>query len=330
MRQIFIGSNEAEQRLDKMLFKYFRYAPKSFIYKMLRKKNITRNGKKADGSEMLHVGDELKLFLSDETIDKFTGTVTIRQAAHPRVVYEDDAVVIMNKPAGLLSQKAKEEDVSLVEQLIAYLVDSGQMTTEQLKTFHPSLVNRLDRNTTGLVVAGKTLPALQALSKLFHDRTVNKYYHCIVKGTMTGAQTIHGYLVKDPSTNQVHITKEKPESVSDAAPIVTEYRPLGTGGEDPVIGPMTYVEVHLITGRPHQIRAHLASIGHPIAGDSKYGDNALNEQLFRRYGVKYQLLHSCRIEFPKLCDPLSGISNQTITAKDPRQMREICEREHLI
>lgn len=325
MKQIFIGTNEAGQRLDKMLFKYFKNAPKSFVYKMLRKKNITRNGKKADGSEFLYPGDELKFFLSDETIDKFTGKVTVVHAQHPRIVYETNQVLVLNKPAGTLSQKAKEGDVSLVEQVISYLLDTNQLTKEDLKTFHPSVCNRLDRNTTGLVVAGKTLPALQELSKLFHDRKVKKFYRCIVKGKVTESCDIKGYLVKDEKTNTVSVSKELPKVHQEAAvPIETCYMPIASNNE------YTLLEVHLITGRTHQIRAHLASIGHPIIGDHKYGQMEVNKAFFNKYGLKNQLLHSYRLEFPTLSGVLEECSNEVIIAKEPRQFKEICANEGIL
>lgn len=324
MKQIFIGSNEADQRLDKMLLKYFRFAPKSFVYKMLRKKNITRNGRKCDGSEMLHAGDEIKLFLSDETIDKFTGSMHIVKTVHPRIVYEDSQVLVINKPVGVLSQKAQENDISLVEQIISYLIDTEQLTKAQLRTFRPSVCNRLDRNTTGLVVAGKTLPALQALSKLFHDRGVKKFYRCIVRGRITEPALIKGFLLKDETTNQVTVTEKLPtDNPQSAQPIHTAYKPLATNDE------LTLLEVELLTGRTHQIRAHLAAIGHPIIGDYKYGDPETNQKYFLAYTLKTQMLHSCRLEFPQLTGTLAEISNQVITAREPRIFKEICEREGL-
>ncbi len=327
MKQIFVDSNQAGQRLDKMLLKYFKNAPKSFIYKMLRKKNITRNGKKADGSELLRIGDEIKLFLSEETICAFTGTQQVVRTVHPRIVYEDSSILVLNKPAGVLSQKAAAGDVSLVEQVISYLLDTEQITEETLKTFRPSVCNRLDRNTTGLVAAGKTLPALQTLSALFRDRQIQKYYRCVVKGKLESPGQIKGYLTKDEKTNKVTVSSsllEDDKNPEDRRPVETEYTPIAATPS------YTLLEIHLLTGKTHQIRAHLASMGHPIVGDHKYGDPETNEYFFRNYGLKYQLLHSCRLEFPLQTGVLAQCSGKVITAKEPRLFREICTREGLI
>ena len=182
MRLLTVGTNEAGQRLDKLLAKYLNQAGKGFLYKMLRKKNITLNGKKCDGSERLKEGDEIRLFLADETIEKFSGSreplspTASKQPAGPplSIVYEDDHILLLNKPVGILSQKAKETDISMVEMVISYLLDSGQLREEELKTFRPSVCNRLDRNTSGLIAAGKTLAGLQMLSHVLKDRTIQK------------------------------------------------------------------------------------------------------------------------------------------------------------
>ena len=179
MREFQINSNEAGQRFDKYLKKLLVGAPNSFVYKMLRKKNITLNGKKADGTEKLIGGDVVKLFLSDETFEKFTGKEEVAAAyehlkglrALP-VVYEDEDVLIVNKPSGMLSQKAKPTDVSANEHIISYLIEKGELTEEMMRTFKPSVSNRLDRNTSGLLVAGKTLKGLQEMSQALKERTV--------------------------------------------------------------------------------------------------------------------------------------------------------------
>ena len=154
MQEIIVSANEAGQRFDKLLAKYLNEAPKSFIYKMLRKKNILLNGKKATGNEKLEVGDSVKLFLADETIEKFSKLIVVKTKAKLDIVYEDENVLLINKPVGMLSQKAEAKDESLVEHIISYMMESGQLTEADLRKFKPSICNRLDRNTSGLVVAG--------------------------------------------------------------------------------------------------------------------------------------------------------------------------------
>lgn len=322
MKELCIRTNEAGQRLDKFLGKYMDQAPKSFLYKMMRKKNITLNGRKASGNEMLSEGDVVKLFLSDETIEKFSRPQTEhvpkdigRQNVKLEILYEDEHTLFLNKPAGMLSQKAKPEDISLVEYLTDYLLFSGQIREEELRTFRPSVCNRLDRNTSGIVAAGKSLAALQELTRMFRERTVKKYYLCLVKGTVTEEKRISGYLVKNEKTNTVSVQEKKS---GQASLIETEYRPLGSGGE------FTLLEVHLITGKTHQIRAHLASQGHPIAGDPKYGDRAVNERLRKEYGLKSQLLHSARLRMPECDGALAHLSHREITAPVPELFRTIC------
>lgn len=319
MREIIITENEAGQRFDKMLAKYLKEAPKSFLYKMLRKKNIVLNGKKASGNEKLAVKDSVKLFLSEETIAKFSGEKLqiIDSQEQLDIIYEDSNVILLNKPVGMLSQKAKDSDVSIIEHLIAYLVTSKQITEEELVTFHPSICNRLDRNTSGLIVAGKSLLGLQTMSLLFKERTMEKYYLCLVQGRVLQAQKISGYLVKDEKTNKVSINKEATTQADHGGEIQTEYRPLKVTDE------VSLLEVHLITGKTHQIRAHLASIGHPIIGDYKYGTKKTNERYKAKYGLESQLLHSYRIVLPELSDTLPEISKKEFKADLPALFRQI-------
>ncbi|MFR1834294.1 MAG: RluA family pseudouridine synthase [Lachnospiraceae bacterium] len=321
MRQLSVGPNEAGQRLDKLLAKYLSLAPKSFLYKMMRKKNIVLNGKKCEGSERLKEGDEIRLFLSEETIKTFSSAPKVKEpsvrSSFP-IIYEDSHILLINKPSGLLSQKAKEGDISLVEQITAYLLDSGQLTNDQLLTFRPSVCNRLDRNTSGLIAAGKSLAGLQILSQVFRDRSVHKYYQCIVSGRVLGARKIDGFLKKDGKTNQVSITKTQ---TPDSQPIATKYTPLWENGE------YTCLQVELLTGRTHQIRAHLASIGHPIVGDFKYGNKAVNENAKKTYGITSQMLHSWKLIMPdSLPDPLSYLAGKTFTAKLPPEFLQVQPR----
>lgn len=318
MRQLTINEKEAGQRLDKWLAKYMTKAPKSFFYKMMRKKNIVVNGKKVQGNEKLNVGDQISLYLSDETIANFQEERKMPvKKKKLDILYEDDQILFVNKPVNMLSQKAEAADISLNEYVIAYLLEKKEMTEEDLTRFQPSICNRLDRNTSGIVAAGKTIAGLQMLSEIFRDRTVHKYYHCLVKGQVTEEQTVEGYLTKEKSKNQVHIQKEPSEG---ADWICTKYRPIK------IFSWCTYLEVELITGRSHQIRAHLASKGHPLFGDTKYGDPILNKRCTEQYQLNHQLLHCAYLQMPKMEGKFSYLSEKVITAPLPEQFKKILEK----
>ncbi len=322
MRTLRIGENEAGQRLDRILTKYLEQAPKSFLYKMLRKKNIKLNGKRALGSERLVLGDTVEIYLSEETLEGFQkkSLPLRREKTDLSIIYEDSHVLLLNKPAGMLSQKAKETDVSLVEHVTAYLLESGQITKEELRVFRPGVCNRLDRNTSGLVAAGKSLSGLRAMNGLFKERGLHKYYRCIVAGLVEESRRIQGWLLKDEAANQAHLfSKERPR----ALPVCTEYRPLRgltLGGR-----PYTYLEVNLITGRTHQIRVHLASMGHPLVGDGKYGIPEMNRYFKKTYGLSHQLLHAYRMEFPRLSGALAGLSESEVIAPLPELFGRLLE-----
>ena len=317
MKMIEVKENEAGQRLDKLLGKYLNKAPKSFLYKMLRKKNITLNDKKADGSEKTSLGDVVKIYLSDETFEKFSQVVNVMERKEGSskkepllVVYEDENILLVNKQTGMLVQKAAKNDYSLNDSILEYLLEKGEVTEETLRTFKPSVCNRIDRNTSGLVVAGKSLVGLQEMSLLFKERTIHKYYRCFVAGKITRPSSIKGYLYKDEKNNQVTVLKNE---IKDAKAIETEYTPVFQG-ED-----FTLLEVKLITGRTHQIRAHLASIGHPIIGDVKYGNSKINEKYKKMCKIKSQLLHAYRIEFPQMNNRLAYLSGKEFIAEVPTE-----------
>lgn len=316
MRQLIIHKNDENQRLDKYLKKYLKEAPGSFIYKMLRKKNIVLNGKKADGTEKLSAGDEVKLFLAEDTLVKFTGEgQSLSEVKFPvkkdlEVLFEDENLLIINKPAGELSQKAEAKDVSMNEYALGYLQEKGDITEESLKVFKPSVCNRLDRNTSGILIVAKTYQAAREFGAALSQRSVRKYYQCIVKGEVKKAEKIDGFLWKDEKTNKVEIYKTLKK---DAAEIHTAYQPLKHKDG------LTLLEVHLITGRTHQIRAHLRSSGHPILGDPKYGDRKLS----KKYGVKYQLLHACRLELDGFDGEFSKYNGKIISAELPDVFKNI-------
>ncbi len=361
MYQVQITQKDAGQRLDKYLNRILPEAGNAFLHKMLRKKNITLNDKKADGAERLMEGDSVKIFFSDETLLKFMGRQALPgngaeeqtggtpggktppcrvdrtavrqeyQAAYAKlqkiaVLYENEHVLLADKPAGLLSQKAVSADLSLNEWLIGYLLISGALREDDLSYFKPSVCNRLDRNTSGIVLCAKTLQGARMLGDILRDRTLHKYYRTYVKGAITDESLIEGYLKKDETRNRVSVEPADAYTAS-AAPeslrrtyIKTGYRPVCAEGDK------TLLEVELFTGRTHQIRAHLAGIGHPVLGDYKYGDRAWNDVYRSRFQVRAQLLHAYRVVFPRLDEPFTDLSGREFIAELPEIFARVAGR----
>lgn len=325
MKEIIINDKEAGQRLDKFIFKYLNNASGGFVYKMLRRKNIVLNDKKAGGSEKLETGDSIKMYLSDYTIAKFSDRNqdnidrVSKKYIQDKIVYEDENIIFINKPAGVLSQKSKADDISINEMLISYLFSDSETAWEQIIGFKPSVCHRLDRNTSGIITACKNMKAQQEISEIFKLRTIEKYYLCIVKGRLDKAERIEGFIAKNKRKNKVTVNSK---GSTDADLIVTEYNPLKKSEK------YTLLEVKLITGKTHQIRAHLASIGYPVIGDYKYGDKKTNDYFKNNYGVKYQMLHSYRLTFPKMTDKkLSYLSEREFVADMPDLFCEVIKGE---
>lgn len=316
MKEIQISRTEYGQRLDKLLQKYLSQASSGFLYKMLRKKNITLNGKKATGKEILCEGDIIRIYFSDETFEKFQTPVKAVSKAKGNlsILYEDEHILLINKPVGMLSQKAAPSDISAVEEITSYLINSGQLSKDGLQTFRPGICNRLDRNTSGILVAGKTLIGLQTMNQAFAKRTIHKYYLCPVHGILTEPFELNGYLEKQESNNKVKIWEEPGKN---RYPIRTRIRPLERGKD------ATLLEVELITGKAHQIRAHLASVGHPLFGDFKYGNIKQNTALKNGFGLTHQLLHAYKLEIPEFSKPLDYLNGKWFQAPLPKQFEEI-------
>ena len=324
MKEFTVTPSESGQKCIKYCEKLLPNAGTGFLHKMLRKKNITLNGKKADGSERLSAGDTLRFFFSDETFANFSKTPIKSSEAKPAknspmldsslIVYEDEHVLFYNKPVGLLSQKAKPEDVSLNELLLSYLNQNPSAGISKA-----SICNRLDRNTSGLVICGKTYLGLRTMNELIAGRDVKKYYHCIVSGIVTEPILLKGFLRKDEKTNKVTIRNAE---FSGASYIETEIVPLATGKR------CTLLEVHLITGKTHQIRSHLAHLGHPIIGDHKYGIASVNEYYKKNYGLKCQLLHAYKLIFPQMPgEEFAVLDHREVIAPKPTLFLKIEKEE---
>lgn len=345
MQLFIVENNHAGQRLDKFLHKYLPAASNSFIYKMLRKKNITLNGKKAEGKEILQLGDEIKCFFSEETFAKFSGTETAEKTEQVktetkngkktanksvekghkseyrkaydkleniRIIYEDQNVLILSKPVGVLTQKAESNDLSLNEWMIGYLLEKGKMKEEELRLFKPSVCNRLDRNTSGLVLCGISLAGTQQINDLIKNRKIRKYYRTICVGEVNSPGMLEGALTKDQKKNKVTIEEDGEEAIK------TAYTPIQKLNQK-----YTYLEVELITGKTHQIRAHLASIEHALVGDTKYGLADVNQHFQKKYKLDNQLLHAYRLEFPHLGGCLEPLSEMVFLAPLPKEFKAI-------
>ena len=349
MQSITVPESEAGRRIDRYLMKYLNAAPKSFIYKAFRKKNIKLCGKRAAGDELLKKGDLIELFFSDETLSSLRGTsadssakiqqcVSRKQAVsfgtgvqrgnlqelarYCGIVYEDSNIIIADKRFGILSQKAARDDYSLNDALIDYC--GGP---EKEAAFIPSVVNRIDRNTTGIVCFARTYGAAKELSRVFKTRDIEKYYIAAVIGHIEEAGHIRAWLRKSAKTNKVEIYTSEQQ---DAEYIETAYRPVNEA-EAAELGiesrqaygsvcgaDYTLLKVKLITGKSHQIRAHLSHIGHAILGDPKYGNAALNKQLGSMYGIKGQLLHAWELIMPEeLNVPLRTLGGRAFKTKLP-------------
>lgn len=316
MKEVIIDKNEHEQRLDRFLSKYLGNAPRGFIFKMIRKKNIKVNEKRAQPETMIYEGDKIQLFLSDETIEKFiTVKEVIKSNTKLDIIYEDDNVIIMNKEIGLLSHGAGGPfEENLVDSMISYLIEKKEYIPRIERTFTPAICNRLDRNTSGIVIGAKNYQSLKEINEAIKNLDIKRFYKTIVKGTVAKGFQAKAYLSKDEDRNIVEIRKESGE---DSKEIITNINVLKT------VGGYSLLEVELITGRTHQIRSHLGSLGYPVVGDRKYGDKLINNQFRDRYGLDNQWLHCYKIQFQGLGDSLEYLNGQSFESRPGEDYQEI-------
>ncbi len=287
MKTVTIGKNDAGQRVDKFVTKTFPLLPVSMMYKYIRQKDIKINGKRCHNADRLAKGDIVTIYAPDEFLAPAASKYEFQYAGTKLdIVYEDENLLLLNKPVGLLVHPDEHEyRDTLIFRVQRYLYEKGEYQPDRENSFVPALVNRIDRNTCGIVIAAKNAAALRILNEKLRRREIKKYYLCIVHGHMEKSEdTLQGFLEKNEAQNRVYISERQARG---ARTIATRYRVIKERDG------LSLLEIELITGRTHQIRAHLASIGHPLLGDGKYGTNALNKGT----GFSKQALCSYRVQF---------------------------------
>ena len=328
MREILISQNEKEQKLLKLLQKYFKGQADSFLYKMLRKKNILLNGKKADGKEILQLGDIVQLYFSEESLGKLlqeresTEKELWTQKWQSAILYEDNHCILFNKPVGLLSENDGSSSFSVNSLLLSYMRTKGELSKEQEKSFRPGIANRLDRNTSGIIIFGKSLGGLQAFAKLLQSHDLEKKYYALVYGDFQKTGLQEHLLEKDRGRNKA-LESERGKRVKSA------FEKLACVESSE--GPLSLLSVQIFTGKTHQIRTQLSLLSHPIVGDDKYGDTRKNAKLRRTFPLSYQLLHAYTLRFPKLPESsvLFSLSEKCFFAPLPKEYFEILKSFHL-
>lgn len=303
MKQVTISKNDADQRFDRFLRKYLENAPLSVIQKNIRKKNFKINDTRAKADMFVAEGDVISMYISDEAYDKWVRKTDFK----PRdfdldIAYEDDNILIMDKKAGVLTHSVTKEDYgkNLVDQMLSYLYKTKQVNSRD-KTFTPAVVNRLDRNTAGLVIGAKNAKALRSLNKAIREQNIDKYYLTLVDGKIEDNFTIDTRISKNESRNKVKAAK-------DGDRILTHFRPIETNGK------YTLVECELITGKTHQIRFSLKKNGSPIIGDRKYGNTSLNKLVSNELAIDNQVLLAYKLRFNHI-DGFDYLKNMEFQSK---------------
>lgn len=328
MKEFTITKQEAGQRFHKYLNRILPNAGSGFLYKMLRKKNITLNGAKAEGGETLSAGDVINIFFSDETFAKMSGAnapevvrFSARTLSEEQIVYEDEHLMAVFKPTGVLSQKDASGAEAINEEALQYLLERGDVSTESLRMYKPGICNRLDRNTAGILWVAKTLAGAQAMAEVLRNRNLEKYYFAFVTGVLTENSDVTLYLTKNEESNTVTVHETPAEG---ASMIRTGIYPVASNKR------ITLVRIRLYTGRSHQIRSVMKHVGHPVLGDPKYSPTDADTVAFyrTRYHLHGQQLFAYAYRFPEdLPEALSELCGETITGLVPDAFAELLAGE---
>lgn len=308
MRIFIINENDAGQRLDKFLTKSIKNLPKSLMYKYIRLKRIKINGKRCEISTRLSIGDEIQLYINDEFFEASQENSFLNVSSNIDIVYEDKNILLVDKPSGLVVHEDDDNSIdTLINRIKHYLYNKKEYVPDNELSFAPALCNRLDRNTTGIVICAKNAESLRILNQKIKDRELHKYYLCVCIGHFDKKEdTLKNYLFKDEKSKTVHIENRKNAKNKQ---ILTKYKVIKEKNN------LSLLEIDLLTGRTHQIRAHMSYIDHPILGDGKYGINQTN----KKYGVKTQALCANRLTFDFKTDAgiLGYLDKKSFKAKSP-------------
>lgn len=313
MQKFIVTNSESGQYLEKYIRKVLSDAPLSFIYKLFRKKDIKVNGHWQKEKYLLNEKDEVSIFITDSQLDEFkkkTKTQVSENIAN-WIVYEDKNILIINKPRGVIVQKDNSGSIALDEMVVSYLTNKKEYDPSKDLGYTPAPIHRLDRNTAGLIVFGKNIATLRYLSKIIQDKEkVVKKYLTLVVGEVNKNGEVNLPLLKNAKTGRVSVNSEGKEAITQFK-VVKKYNGF------------TLLEVKLLTGRTHQIRVHLASIGYPVVGDSKYGNYDINKIIEKEYGFKNQFLISDYLEFKGLEEPLKYLSGKSYSIDLPSELNEL-------
>lgn len=308
-----VSSNEANQTLEKYIRKTLNNAPLSFIYKLFRKKDIKVNNHWQDRKFIIKENDEIKIYVTDSQLQDFQNVKKVKPNDDIKdwIIYEDHNILIVNKPRGLLVQKDSVNGKSLSDMVLSYLVYKNEYQPNVDNAFTPGPAHRIDRNTAGLVIFGKNIEVLQYLFTIFKEKElISKHYYALVKGRVDEKGEINAPIKKDEKNNKVFIAK-------DGKKAITRYHLIKQFKD------YALVEVVILTGRTHQIRVHMASINHPVVGDSKYGDFELNKEFENKYHFKNQFLVAYRLDFGSLDKPLENISSKHFEIQMPEEFSNV-------